>query len=382
MSFLDRFRRKPKARKSVPLGSFALMQPFARFTPRHYAALAREGYQGNPVGHRAVRLIAEAAAQVPWLLYQGEAEIADHPLLQLLARPNPLQGGTAFFETLYGFLLVSGNAYVEAAMMSDGPRELHLLRPDRVSIAAGADGWPEAYDYNVGGAVTRFTRDAAGFSPILHLKLFHPLDDHYGLSPLEAAATAIDIHNQGAVWSKALLDNAALPSGALVYHGPDAAPNLSEEQFSRLKSELETQIQGSRNAGRPLLLEGGLSWTAMSHSPQDMDFINARHVAAREIALAFGVPPMLLGIPGDNTYANYREANLALWRQTVIPLLTKTADALSAWLGAGEGLRLSFDLDQVSALSAEREALWSRVNAASFLTEDEKRAAVGYGPAP
>jgi HK97 family phage portal protein len=123
----------------------------------------------------------------------------------------------------------------------------------------------------------------------------------------------------------------------------------------------------------------------MSLSPHDMEFIEARHVAAREIALAFGVPPMLLGIPGDNTYSNYREANLAFWRQTVLPLVMKMASALSAWLGPRFGpspdqaLRLDVDLDRVEALSAEREALWARVNAASFLSDEEKREAVGYG---
>jgi HK97 family phage portal protein len=132
-----------------------------------------------------------------------------------------------------------------------------------------------------------------------------------------------------------------------------------------------------------LLLEGGLAWQSMSLTPKDMDFLELKHGAAREIALAFGVPPMLLGIPGDNTYANYREANLAFWRQTVLPLGQRFASAFGAWLGPawGEGLRLAIDVDQVEALSAEREALWRRVNEADFLTPDEKREAVGYGAA-
>ena len=100
-------------------------------------------------------------------------------------------------------------------------------------------------------------------------------------------------------------------------------------------------------AGRPLLLEGGLDWKAMGLSPKDMDFVEARNGAARDIALAFGVPPMLLGIPGDNTFANYQEANRAFYRLTVLPMLTRTAASLSAWLGGAysEGLRLEPDLD-------------------------------------
>ena len=136
------------------------------------------------------------------------------------------------------------------------------------------------------------------------------------------------------------------------------------------------------NAGRPLLLEGGLDWKSMSLSPRDMDFIDAKNSAAREIALAFGVPPMLLGIPGDNTYSNYAEANRAFWRQTVLPLASRCLQNLARWLSPAfnEAFDLRIDLDLVTALAGEREALWNRVGNASFLTENEKRMAVGYSP--
>ena len=119
----------------------------------------------------------------------------------------------------------------------------------------------------------------------------------------------------------------------------------------------------------------------MGLTPKDMDFMEARNGAARDIALAFGVPPMLLGIPGDNTYANYQEANRAFYRLTVLPMVMRTARELSAWLSPlfGDDVRLWFDADQVFGLTGERDALWARVGAADFLSEDEKREAVGYG---
>jgi HK97 family phage portal protein len=180
------------------------------------------------------------------------------------------------------------------------------------------------------------------------------------------------------------LDNAARPSGALIYRGPEGAPGLSDEQFTRLKRELEDAYQGASNAGRPMVLEGGLDWKAMGYTPSDMDFAQTRSVAAREIALAFGVPPMLLGIPGDNTYANYAEANLNFWRQTVLPLVGRSAAALTHWLCPrfGDDLRLDFDADAVEALATAREAVWEKLNAADFLTLNEKRAAAGYSPVP
>jgi HK97 family phage portal protein len=198
---------------------------------------------------------------------------------------------------------------------------------------------------------------------------------------MQAAACAIDIHSAGAAWSKALIDNAARPSGALVFTGPDP---MGEAQFARLKEELERAHTGPANAGRPLLLEGGLEWRPMSLTPAELDFVAARHAAARDIALAFGVPPLLLGLPGDNTYANYREANLAFWRQTVLPLAQKLAAALNRWLGNGFAdagpAKVLVDLESLPALGAERDALWSRLEASSFLSLAEKRALAGLPP--
>ncbi|MGR3311981.1 MAG: phage portal protein, partial [Roseovarius indicus] len=219
---------------------------------------------------------------------------------------------------------------------------------------------------------------------ICHLKSFHPQDDHYGLSALQAAAQAVDVHNSASRWSNALLDNAARPSGAVVYRGAEGQGVMSPDQYDRLVSEMESHHQGARNAGRPMLLEGGLDWKPMGFSPSDMEFQKTKEAAAREIALAFGVPPMLLGIPGDATYANYQEANRAFYRLTVLPLAMRVAAGVAEWLAgfAGGGLELKPDLDQVPALAAERDAQWRRVAEADFLTDGEKRALLGLPALP
>ena len=357
----------------------------ARWTPRDYAALSREGYTHNAIVYRAVRLIAESVGALSFVLYEGAAEHTAHPLLDLIARPNPRQDGAAFLESVASHLLLAGNAYVEAVglMDDDGAtvavRELYALRPDRMKVVPGPNGWPQGFDYTVAGATVRFDQNAA-LPPILHLALFNPLDDYYGLSPLEAAAVAVDTHNAAARWNKALLDNAARPSGALVYDGPDGMV-LGDAQFERLKRELDAQFQGASNAGRPMVLEGGLDWKAMGLTPKDMDFMELKHAAAREIALAFGVPPMLLAIPGDNTYSNYQEANRVFWRQTVLPLAARVSGALTQWLAPAFGaeLRLAVDADKIDALAGDRALLWERVSKAPFLTLNEKRTATGYG---
>ena len=357
-------------RKSAPSLMVALSQlGAARWGGRDGAALTRDGYLRNAVAYRCVRMIAEGAASVPLVC-------EDAALASLISRPNPETSGTSFFERLYAELQLTGNAYAECVTLADeaAPRALYALRPARMSAEIDASGWVSAWSYQASERSAHKRRIPR--EDVLHLKLFHPEDDIYGLSPLAAARTALDLHNASADWAKALLDNSARPSGALVY-GKDGA-RMSDEQFDRLKAELASAHAGPGNAGRPLLLEGGLDWKPMSLSPAEMDFLKARAGAAREIALAFGVPPMLLGIPGDNTYANYREANTALWRVTILPLAQKMASALTAWLGERfGGADVRCNLDRVPALAADREAQWQRVSNADFLSAEEKRQMLG-----
>ena len=373
-------RETKYSRAAKLLAMHALGQP--HWSARNSTVLTREGYERNAVCHRCVRMVAEAAASVPWLVYEGREEAIDHPLISLIERPNPLDTSASFIEAICANLLLYGNAYIESVLIDEELRELYALRPDRMSIEAGRNGWPAAFIYRALGQEARYEMRGEGIEPILHIKFFNPLDDYYGFPPLAAAQVALDTHNAASFWNKALLDNSARPSGALVYAGPEGA-HLTDEQFSRLKEELEENFSGATNAGRPLLLEGGLDWKALSLSPKDMDFTESKAGAAREIALAFGVPPLLLGLPGDNTFSNYAEANRAFWRQTVLPLVARVQKSFQAWLRPGFGaFRLDYNADRLEALASERAAEWERVGKAAFLTLDEQREALGYGPAP
>ncbi|MEO0881484.1 MAG: phage portal protein [Pseudomonadota bacterium] len=362
--------------KSVSGLTVALSQlGAARWGGRDAVSLSRDGYLRNVIVHRCIRMVSEAAASVP--LETSNAEIR-----MLLGHPMPEDSGQELLERIYHQLQISGNAYIEAVLLEEtgAPSGLQALRPDRMKANLDPRGWVSTWTYTVDRRERTIQRTDKGWSPLLHLKLFHPGDDIYGLPPLAAARQALDLHNSGADWAKALIDNSARPSGALIY-GQDGS-HMTEEQFERLQSELTLAHTGPSNAGRPLLLEGGLEWKPMSLSPAEMDFLEARNGAAREIALAFGVPPMLLGIPGDNTYANYREANLAFWRLTILPLVQRTARSIGHWLSARieENVDLIPQLDHVPALSSEREKLWARLESATFISADEKRALAGFPP--
>ncbi|MGY8974625.1 MAG: phage portal protein [Sphingomonadales bacterium] len=336
--------------------------------PFDYKREVAEAYLANPVAQRSMRIVAEGVGSAP-------VACDDARLAKLLAKSC---GSQPLLEVLAAQLALHGNAYVQ--LIKDGagvPVELFPLRPERVQVVAGENGWPAAYRYVLADrTLTIALEDEHGWPNIIHLRGFHPTDDHYGAGCLAAAAPAVAVHNAASEWNRALLANAARPSGALVYAGEDGGA-LSAEQFERLKSELQNAFQGHGNAGRPMLLEGGLDWKAMSLSPADMDFATLKAAAARDIALAFGVPPMLLGLPGDNTYANYREANRALWRLTLLPLAGKILnglhEGLSDWFADGA----SVDLDRVPALAEDREKLWAQVSSADFLSDAEKRAMLG-----
>ncbi len=347
--------------------------------PQSYEAQVREAYLKNPVAQRAVRLIAEGVAAVP--LNVTAADPAQAPAALRLLKAT--SAGQVLIEAATAHILLHGNAFVQLLRDAHGDlADIYALRPERVTIEADGRGWPLAYRYRVNDSITRIGAvDPLGRAGLVHIKGMNPLDDHYGLGCLGAASGAIAIHNAATKWNKILLDNAARPSGALIYNPGEPGATLSGEQFDRLRAEVDAHFSGAGNAGRPLLLEGGLSWQSLSLSPIDMDFINLKAASAREIALAFGVPPVLLGLPGDATYSNYREATRALWRMTIIPLAEKILDAIAEGMrGWIPDLAFRVDLDGISALADDREKLWQQVSNASFLTDLEKRDLLGLAP--
>ncbi len=385
------FSKKLQERASKA-GALISMSMLGRpaWTPRQYDKLAEESYIKNVVAYRAINEIAKCVGSVPFLLFSGKGEsrkeIEKHVILDLLLRPNPMQSRVEFMQAVAGFYLIAGNSYLESVGPRTRPaKELWIKRPDRMKVIVGPKGIPSAYQFSIDSSskVTWPVNPISGESKILHLRSFHPTNDWYGMSPVEAAAWSVDQHNKASSWNMSLLQNSGRPSGALVVD-PKAGTGLDTVQYDRLQADIDDHYSGSKNAGRPLLLEGGLKWQEMSLKPKDMDWLEGKHTSARDIAMAFGMPAQMLGIPGDNTHRNMEEARLWLWEQTIIPFLDKVIVELNWWLTPqfGEGLELAFDLDEVPALVTRRHTLWDKIVSSDFLTINEKREAVGYAPRP
>jgi HK97 family phage portal protein len=372
-------RQAPEVKESATGRVMVVTPGQPVWSDRSYKAFSEEAYRRNVIAFRSIQAVADAVASVPWTAWRANQELETHPILDLINNPNPRDSKSQYLHQKVGFLFLSGNSYEEHVEQSGAIRELYQLRPDRMKIIPGPYGFAQGYEYTVGQRKVRFEVDPVTLrGPVRHLKLFNPTDDWYGLSPIEAGAYAVDTHNAAGAWMQSLLQNSARPSGALVVKDDKT---LGDDEFNRLKTQLDDQYSGAANAGRPMLLEGGLDWKEMGLSPSDMALIETKLSSARDVALAIGVPPQLLGIPGDNTYSNYQEARLAFWEDTVMPLVNMIADDWNASLGeAFGGVMLKPDFDQIPAIVEKKRAQWDMLDKTTSLTLNEKREAMGYEP--
>ncbi len=361
----------------------AILQTFTGnpvWTPARFDKLAEEGFNRNVWVYRCVMVTAQHVASVPLLLYKKQKrgkkliEIEAHELLDLLNKPNPLQSKHEFLESWAAFLLLSGNSYIEMNGPNRGvPTELWPWRPDRTTIIPGGDNFIQAYRYTVNGRYVDVPAEK-----IIHNKFFSPLDDFYGLGPIQVAARVIDQDNAANTWNAALLQNSGRPSGAFLAKKP-----LNDKQFDRMKYQLRQEYAGANSAGKIMLLEGDVDWKEMSLSPKDMDFIESKKMNRLEICAAFGVPPELVGDHEHATYSNYKEARASFYIETVLPLLDKLIDKLNSQLVPlfGDDLLLAYDTDQIPALQENSEVKWKRAIEGlknGMISVDEARQMVGY----
>ena len=357
-----------------------------------YEDLARDGYIENPIVYKCVNEISNGVAAVPFKLMRGEQPIEDHPLLDLLQRPNPTHSGSEYFQKVVSYLLLSGNTYqLRVGSDSQPPNELFTLRPDRIRIKTDKHRFmPIAYEYCIDGQVKAVypIDQITGQSEVKQTKLFNPVDDYMGQSPIMPSASDIDQHNLSAKHNTHLLVNGARPSGAVVYKPRDEVGSmtmLTDSQREQLRNDLQQRFTGTNGAGKTMILEGDFDYKEMGLSPKDMDFATMRNMSAQDIALVFGVPAQLIGIGNSQTYNNMAEARLALYEETIIPLLRHLESDLNEWLVPlyGDDLTLTYDIDGIPAITERRRMVTDNILRAvneGVLTRNEARERLGLEP--
>lgn len=379
MSMRDLFRLRVKENPAVQAILAVFGSGQAVWTEKDYYKLIVAGYkEGTPV-YGCTKLIARAAAGIPWVVYRKASggpvkEPREHPLLDLLRRPNPDQGGRLFFEAAVSDFLLAGNVYIyRNGIGKQAPKELYTLRPDRVKVLMGR--FPEligGYRYEVGGEKKDFGREE-----VLHVKEFNPTDDFYGLSRLIVASKRIDIANWSAEWNLKMLQNEMRPSFAMIFDRL-----LDPKQRKRLEEELKQKYQGAENARMPLIVEGGAGGAkvqTLSLSPVDADWQGGEKANLRATCVIFGVASELMGDSENKTYSNVQEARQALYMETVLPIMDVFRDEFNNWLTPlfGDRFLLDYDRDAIDALQENRGEKYAYITAADFMKINEKRMAVG-----
>lgn len=356
----------------------------ASWTSRSYAKQAEEFYIRNVIVSACIKSIADNIASIPVFLTNDQnAVIENHQLLDLLKTPNPNCDYAEFVTSFISYYLLSGDAFIiKSPIESRNTLELWNVRPDFICPKINTDGTVAGFEYRSGEMQKYFPADmAAGFSPVGWMKNFNPIDPYKGCPQVQHAAMAADVHNEIGRWNKATMENDARPAGALTVE-----TTLSDSDFAKIKKEMDETWSGIKNAKRPFLLDNGLKWQQLSLDPASLDFLNNKQDVAREICQAFGYPPFLLGLKGDNTFANYAEARVALYEETIIPLATKMCSFFTRWLlpqfQTRSDLRLSFDVDKIPALQTKRYAAFERLDRLNMLTINEKRELLNYEPVP
>jgi len=346
-----------------------------------------DAYKMNADVHAVLQQLGSNLAGIPFKVLdtsgdQPEQVDADNALRQLLLQPNPWEAYSDYVEHWVGDMYLGGRSFQRATIATMGgsreASELVLMRPDNMTVDVNAGAAPEdvlTYVHGRGKDEKTYTSEE-----VLPIAFFSPGDEILvGQSPLSAAIPGISGGTAGRKWNISLLENGAMPSGAVTI--PEGV-FLDPEGKQGLREQLRASSQGVSNAGNILLLDGGSEFSQMSLSPADMDWTAGLAMNKRDIATVCKVPSLLVGDNEAKTYANYHEARVALYLEAILPLADRLLDNWNSWLSPkfGDNLVIALDLSDVEALREDVDALWSRVDSFTWMTPNEKRAAIGLQP--
>ncbi|ADU50162.1 phage portal protein, HK97 family [Thermaerobacter marianensis DSM 12885] len=383
---IDVFVDQAYERVKQVAGGTVVSPGVARWPEDGYANWAREAYGKNELVYACITEIATSVPEAPLRIYRDTAagweEVPDHPLRQLIRRPNPVLSEYELWELTVVHLYLAGNAYWEIVRSRDGrPKELWPLRPDRVRIIPDPDPRiHHTYAYAVDGQLYPLGTD------VLHFKFPNPLDEYFGQPPLRAAVRAVAVDNEATAYVQSLLQNDAMPRVIVT-----TQQKLDEDTVERLRSRWRERY-GRENRGMPAFLQAGMDVKVLGLNLKDLEFPDLRATSESRICAAFGVPPVLVGAKvglDRSTFANYSEARRSFWEETISPLLRRLADRINHKLlpmfRDSEGLEARFDTSEVSALQESVNEKWRRITEAveaGWLMVDEARAEAGYDPFP
>jgi HK97 family phage portal protein len=364
-------------RKSVNV----LIEPFRRsqtvWSVQNDKAYIEEAYNKVVWVYACASKIASCVALPGWTVYKRKPnkeleEVNEEALFNLFnLRVNALYTSADFFEMWALYLALNGKFFC----MFDNPvrpTSLTVLKPFEMEVKAGQTFENAVVNYRY--------QNETDIKPelILWSKFFDPLDFYDGLSPIRAAARTIDTENAAISWNKDSFDNMGIPPGAI------QVQNAPKTLITKLKERWREDVAGPKNARMPIIMDAEkMSYINFGLSQIDMDFLNQRKVTRTEICAAFGVPGQCVGDPEGQTYANYEQAVISLWNETIIPkYLNHIRRSLNANIVQryDEKLFVDYNLEEIAVLQENDEAKTNKIRGLwidNLITQAEARAELG-----
>jgi len=292
---------------------------------------------------------------------QQAEPVEDHPVLQLMAQPDPMIMGSLFWGWCIQDYKLFGNTY------------LRKIRSSTRGTVTALQFLPQDMVRPVGNGVNPlthyiYTTDGRSFdipvSDIIHIRYGRdPSDIRIGRAPLTAVLREIATDNTASTTAYGLLANGAMPS---LIVGPDAketSVDMSMDDARQVKRQLHEDLTGDGSGGI-VVMTGAYKMDRVSLTPSELALDSVRRVPEERICSALGINPMVLGLGSGlerSTYSNYERAQQAAWEDGMVPLLRTLADAITADLlpeypETQQGDFVMYDLETVRALADDLQA--------------------------
>lgn len=279
--------------------------------------------QGLPAVYCAVNTIAEAIASMPIHVFkkndEGDKERQRSHIVEKLFNltPNGYQTSFDFKAAMMRSVLLTGNAYARILYDNAGRiQRLIWLSPNSVIVK-------ELPDYRLGYQITINSKTLnLQQEEVLHIRA-NSDDGITGKSPIKVCRESIGSELAAQTHGASLFKNRCAPSGAFAWPG-----KLSAETAKAALDHILKTFKGAANTGKPLILTEGASYTPISMSNQDAEWIESRKMGIAEVARMFKISPIFLQDYSNSTYSNFAEASKAFLQQTLKPWLTNIELAL------------------------------------------------------
>jgi HK97 family phage portal protein len=339
-------------------------------TAETYAQL----WKSQPAVRMVVGFLARNIAQLGLHTFRRVSDVdrervVDHPLAELLARPNPKTTPYRFVEALVSDLAIYDNAYLLKVRPKEQAAGLVRLDPAQVALVGTNPYVPEAYKV----AKTIFKPE-----DVIHFRGYSPLDARQGISPLETLRSRLAEEYQATLYREQLWRNGARISGYL--QRPAEAPEWTDKGKERFRAQWQAQYtgDGARPGGTPIL-EDGMTYVPAAATARDAQYIESRRLTREEVVAAYHIPLTLVGILENATYSNITEQHKQMYQDTLGPWLTMIEQELALQLvsdfGDTENLYVEFNLaEKLKGSFEEQSTQLQTAIGAPYMTRNEGRA--------